>query len=368
MENSSNDLALTCLHAGPAQYLQREGILDEAGSCIAAWGDRVLISGGKNALAATEKRLIRSLARHDITWRKSLFAGECCPENISRIETQIRELRANAVVGVGGGKSLDAAKAAAAELGIPSICIPTIAATCAATTALSVIYDKRGIFQKALVLPRNPSLVLVDPGIIANAPEIYLRSGILDSIAKWYEGRSVWLGIQNADVATSAAIQLAEVLNSGLRRHATDAMRITSLHRVEDSLTQTLDLTLLLTGLIQGLARGTLFTAIAHCVHNGMTLMKESHSVLHGIKVGYGIAVQLSVEKCPKEEFDDVISFFGRLGLKPSFKGLNLRYSRNMVMKIAEKAATDPDLGTLTYPVNKEVIASAMEQLEREFG
>ena len=91
------------------------------------------------------------------------------------------------------------------------------------------------------------------------------------------------------------------MLYEGHRKHAIDAVRLNAEHRVEDALIQTLDLVILLTGVIQTLAKGTLFTAIAHSLHNGLTLMKESHRVLHGLKVGYGIMVQLCVEKCPQE-------------------------------------------------------------------
>jgi len=139
-------------------------------------------------------------------------------------------------------------------------------------------------------------------------------------------------------------------------------------HRVEDALIRTLDIVILLTGVIQTLAKGTLFTGVAHPVHNGLSLMKESQRVLHGLKVGYGIIVQLCVEKCPQEEFEDVLAFFRQLGLQPSLKGLNLAFDRKLVLRIAHMAATNPEMGPLNYPVNKWVIASAMEELEKRFG
>jgi len=80
--------------------------------------------------------------------------------------------------------------------------------------------------------------------------------------------------------------------------------------------------------------------------------------------VGYGIMVQLCVEKCPPEEFADVLSFFRQLGLEPSLKGLNLPFDRKLILRVAAKAANDPGIGPLNYPVNKLVIASAMEELE----
>jgi glycerol dehydrogenase len=218
------------------------------------------------------------------------------------------------------------------------------------------------------VQARNPSLVLVDPEIITHSPGIYLRAGILDSLAKWYEGRSVWPSVQNPDVQTAAAFQLAEVLYKGHRKYAIDAVRLNAEHRVEDGLIQTLDIVILLTGMIQSLAKGTLFNAIAHPLHNGLTLMKESHYVLHGLKVGYAIMVQLCVEKCPRKEFEDVLSFFRQLGLEPSLKGLNLPFDRELILRVADKAAHDPDIGPLNYPVNKQVIASAMEKLEKRLA
>ncbi len=358
---------LSFARTGPAQYVNQAGILRKAGDCVAPWGNRALISGGKNALAAAEAPLIKSLDKRGITWRKHLFTGESTPANVAKIKAKARDLKANIIIGVGGGKSLDTAKQAAADLGLPAVCIPTIAATCAATTALSIIYDDRGVFQRARLHPRNPCLVLVDPEIIPRSPGIYLRAGILDSLAKWYEGRSVWPCVQNPDVQTAAAIQLAQVLYESHRKHAIDAVRLNAEHRVENALIQTVDLVILLTGVIQTLAKGTLFTAIAHSLQNGLTLMKESRRVLHGLKVGYGIMVQLRVEKCPQTEFEDVLSFFRQLGLEPSLKGLNLPFDRELVLRIADMAATNPEMGPLNYPVNKFVIASAMEEMEKRF-
>jgi hypothetical protein len=65
------------------------------------------------------------------------------------------------VIGVGGGALLDSAKVLARRLGVPLVAIPTIAATCAAWTPLSVWYSDAG---QAL----NPaSLYHTDSGVHA---------------------------------------------------------------------------------------------------------------------------------------------------------------------------------------------------------
>jgi len=367
-QTNSSDPSLLSLRVGPAQYMNREGVIQDSGHSILLWGNRALISGGKRALAAAGKDLMGSLEKSEIAYERNLFTGECCPENIAVIRSKAEDFKANLIIGVGGGKSLDTAKATAAELQIPVICIPTIAATCAATTAMSVLYTEKGIFNKALLLPRSPSLVLVDPRIIAQAPVIYLESGILDSLAKWYEGRAVYKGLQDPDIRTSVAIQLAEVLHKGFRQHSVKAVSLVRQQKVDESLVQVIDLVFLVTGMIQSLTKGTLFSGIPHAIHNGITTLEEGHRLLHGIKVGYGIVVQLYVENGPNQEFQEVVSFFKDLELNPSFKGLHLPYTREIVLRVAERAANDPYIGPVTYAVTKEKLASAMEDLEGKFG
>ena len=368
MAKRTNPSPLNFVRTGPTQYINRPRIIRNAGDYIAPWGHRALVTGGETAFAVSEERLFKSLDKAGIKWRRRLFTGESSPAHIAGIKADAKDFGADVIIGVGGGKSLDAAKQAADELGLPVVCIPTIAATCSATTALSVIYNDRGEFLRVRIHARNPSLVLVDPEIITHSPGIYLRAGILDSLAKWYEGRAVWESVKNPDVQSAAAFQLAEVLYNGHRKYAIEAVRLNAVHQVEGALIQTLDLTILLTGVIQTLGKGTLFTGLAHPVHNGLTLMPESHEILHGLKVGYGIMVQLCVQKCPRKEFEEALSFFRKLGLEPSLKGLKLPFDREMILRVAEKAANDPDIGPLNFPVNKVAIASAMEKLERKLA
>src|SRR5271169_4370233 len=101
---------LTFGHTGPAQYANRAGILRKAGDCVSPWGNRALISGGKNALAASEEQLIKSFEKSNVIWRKRLFTGDSSPANIAKIKADAQKLKANVIIGVGGGKSLDAAK------------------------------------------------------------------------------------------------------------------------------------------------------------------------------------------------------------------------------------------------------------------
>ena len=352
------------VQTAPVQYVNHERIIYEGGKYISQWGNRALISGGKRALQAVEKSLVNSLKKSKIYWEKHIFIGECCDENISFIKSKAESIKANIIIGIGGGKALDAAKAAAEECSIPIICIPTIAATCAATSALSVIYSREGVFKRTFFLTTSPNLVLVDPNVIANAPVIYLEAGILDSLAKWYEGIAVFQGIDNPDIYTSSAICLAEMLNKQMQEKAIRAVNLVKEHRVEETLLHVIDLIVYLTGVIQSMGQKTLRGGIAHAINNGLTIVKESHDLPHGLKVGYGIIVQLVLEKLPKKQVKDTVSFFRKLDFEPSLKGLNLVFNRDVIVRIAEKAANDPYTGKMPFPVKTEMIVSAIEELE----
>lgn len=54
---------------------------------------------------------------------------------------------------------------------LPTIIIPTIASNDAPCSSVAVIYNEQGVVIKALMMKHNPDLVLVDTGIIAQAPK-----------------------------------------------------------------------------------------------------------------------------------------------------------------------------------------------------
>lgn len=80
-------------------------------------------------------------------------------------------------------KTLDTAKALAHFMGVPVAIAPTIASTDAPCSALSVIYTDEGEFDRYLLLPNNPNMVIVDTKIVAGAPARLLAAGIGDALA-----------------------------------------------------------------------------------------------------------------------------------------------------------------------------------------
>lgn len=71
-------------------------------------------------------------------------------------------------------------------MGVPVAIAPTIASTDAPCSALSVIYTDDGEFDRYLMLPNNPNMVIVDTKIVAGAPARLLAAGIGDALATWF--------------------------------------------------------------------------------------------------------------------------------------------------------------------------------------
>ena len=70
---------------------------------------------------------------------------------------------------------------------IPIIVVPTIAATDAPCSSVAVIYTEDGNFDRGLMLAANPDCVLVDTAVIAQAPVVFLVSGMGDALATFWE-------------------------------------------------------------------------------------------------------------------------------------------------------------------------------------
>ena len=150
----------------PGKYIQGSGEMKKIGEYAAGYGKKALIlisSGGKKRIGA---EIEESLKNQDCTYQFDLFNGECSKNEINRLVALMEQENCDFVIGIGGGKIFDTAKAVAYYKNTPVLICPTIASTDAPCSALSVIYTDEGVFEEYLFLPSNPNLVLMDTDII----------------------------------------------------------------------------------------------------------------------------------------------------------------------------------------------------------
>lgn len=311
------------IFCSPSRYVQGPNATAELGAQMSAvgLGAPAYILASPRAAKAMQDTWKASLGEQGIDFTVGEFGGECSIAEIDRHTAEATDARV--VVGVGGGKTLDTARAVAANLGVPVVNCPTLASSDAPCSALSVVYDEQGVFEQVIYYPRNPELVLVDTSLVAEAPRRFLVSGMGDALATWYEARTVIDARKlNAvhGLSTMTAGALASLCCQTLMADGPAAASAVDSGAVTPALERIVEANTLLSGL--GFESGGL--AIAHSVHNGLTTAEATHDFLHGEKVAFGLLVQLVVEGQPTEEIDEVIAFCRSVGLPTTLADLNL--------------------------------------------
>ena len=264
-----------------------------------------------------------SLAAAGFDYEIGSFGGECSDAEIDAGTREAEQARAQVVIGAGGGKALDTARAVAANLNLPIVNCPTLASSDAPCSALSVVYNDDGSVDRYIFYPRNPELVLVDTSVIARAPRRHLVSGMGDALATWFEARTVIEACQPNQVhggTTISARALALLCYETLLADGVDAAKAVDANAVTPALERLVEANTLLSGL--GFESGGL--AIAHSVHNGLTTIAATHPFMHGEKVAFGLFVQLIVEGRPASEINEVLAFCNAVGLPTSMADLGV--------------------------------------------
>ena len=269
------------------------------------------------------------------------FEGECSDEEITRLANEAKELDVNVVVGIGGGKTLDTAKAVAHDLKKPVAIVTTLASTDAPCSALAVIYTQEGAFKRYLILDKNPDLVLVDTKIVVNAPSRFLVSGMGDALATWFEAESCkqnYAGNMTGDVGSMTAYALAKLCFETLLEHGLEAKMACEAQSVVPALEHVVEANTLLSGL--GFESGGL--ASAHAIHNGLTALEPTHAYFHGEKVAIGTLASLILTDKSRDTINKVFSFCESVGLPTTLADIGLNdVTDEALMRVATLACAE---------------------------
>ncbi|MCL8207076.1 MAG: iron-containing alcohol dehydrogenase [Actinomycetia bacterium] len=279
----------TVVQAGPGRYLHGAGTAGRLGELLRPYGTRWLVVTGRRSWDAAREAVEAGLRASGGQWAVVRYGGECSEEAALRVLDEAGPAW-DAVVGVGGGKVLDLSKVVARALRVPLATVPTLASNCAATTPVAVVYGPDGAFKTSRVLEAPPAVTVVDDAILARAPWRYFVSGIGDTLAKPYEA-AVGAGA-NLDVLARAGLALAELAGAVITAKGPAAVEQAVRGEVGPEAREVTDAVLLLGGMVGGVGGDACRAAAAHAVHNGLTLLAETHAALHGEKVAYGLLVQ----------------------------------------------------------------------------
>ncbi|NPV54800.1 MAG: glycerol dehydrogenase [Firmicutes bacterium] len=345
----------------PHRYVQGEGVLRDAGTYVSMLGDRALVLADPIVLQLVGEYFTRSLVEKDIEPTISEFKGECSESEINRLVSVAREARSNVVVGIGGGKALDTAKAVGFYLNIPEVIVPTIASSDAPCSAASILYSNEGAFDKILFYKKSPEMVLVDTRVIANAPSRFLVAGMGDALATKFEAEAcLQANARNTPggLALSAAIALADLCFKNVIQFGIEAKLAVDHKLVTPAVERVVEANILLSGL--GFESGGL--AAAHSIHNGLTTLPQTHCFLHGEKVAFATIAQLIMEGRPLELIGRIIYFCSSVGLPTTLADIGLANVTEDELNMVAKAACAPgeSIHNMPFPVDPGAVKNAL--------
>jgi len=345
----------------PARYVQGPGALSDL---------KNILQGALHATSpfviydAALSRCLPHFQQVGLTINEVSFPGNCSEVAISALTDTGRELPIDCVIGFGGGKTLDTAKAVAANLDLPMVIMPSAASSDAPTSRLVAVYDDH-IFKYSRVLERNPDLVLVDTSIMVEAPKRLLAAGIGDALSKKFEvAHSVSCRVPNTFGMQSLLLcnTLAQRCYDLIKQHAVNAIRECESKQAGESFEHIVEACVLYSGL--SFEGGGL--SLAHGLLRGLTRIPQTDHFLHGELVAYGTLVQILACPAQRHEFDEVFEVVKALSLPASLGAFGVRApSIDLLESVATQTLTAPYLVNGAQNIHSDDIVQAMLELER---
>ena len=356
--------ARTCLFGAPHRYHQGPGALDLLGQVVAPFGPNPLLIADAFVLTMLGDRLGAICAASGLTPILRAFEGEITYPAIDALIASLNGARPGIAVGIGGGKSLDAAKAMALKLGLPVVTVPTIASNDSPTSASIAMYDDHHTMIAVDRLHRSPEAVLVDTALIAKAPLRFLLAGIGDAISKKFEADGCRDGSGLTPFGTRptlTAIAITDACYATLRQYGVAGVAAAARGEVTPDLEAVIEATLLMSGL--GFENGGL--SLAHSLTRGLVKMRGTRDAIHGDQIAWALLVQLAAEGRTDVFIQDLLQFYREIGLPTRLAQLGLPDASPAEMaEIARWTMTAPHLANLAIPVDAAAIVAAILRAE----
>lgn len=292
------------------------------------------------------------------------YQQKCTDQRIDELVAVMHAEKLDGVVAVGGGKLTDLGKACAQRVDCPIFILPTLAATCAAYTPLSVIYREDGAMDRYEIYDKSNTLILIEPDVLLHAPQELLIAGIGDTLAKWYEARAMITQLPQHSVAIQVAAFAAKRSQEILLSDSLNALEALREKKSNQAFLNIIEAIILLGGMVGGFGDEYGRTSGAHSIHDALTILPQSHRQLHGNKVAYGILVQLAIEN-NWQEITQLLPFYHQLQLPTSLKDMNLILTEEMYKQVARRAtAPEETIHFMKEEITPEIVEKAMKELE----
>ena len=363
----------------PSKYVQGEDELLNLGYFVKTFGKKALLIADPFAYNLVKDKLDATAEKYGVEFYPcgDIFKGECSRNVVKALQDFAKENKCACTIGLGGGKAIDTAKCVAQ--GSNLIICPTIAATDAPTSHSAVLYTDDHHFDDYAYFRQNPSVVLIDTKVIANAPARFLISGMGDALSTYFEARANERSFSNVNAGlpcganrakgtllgygTMASMALATLCYQTLLSDGAKAVAACENKVVTPALEKIIETNILLSGL--GFESGGL--AAAHAIHDGLTLLPSHTKYFHGEMVAFGTICQLVLENAPEDELYEVLDFCLTVGLPVCLKDIGTdSIDDEMLKAIAEKTCIpDESIHNMPFPVTVDMVAAAIKTADK---
>ena len=360
----------------PTKYVQGEGELLNLGYFVSTFGKSALLIANPDDVKRVRPQLDATAEKFAVSFIEGGFNGEVTREETQRLQAIAKEKQTDCIIGLGGGKAIDASKVVAE--GERLIIVPTIAAQDAPTSHSAVLYHSDGSFDDYAYFKQSPSVVLVDTKVIAKAPTRFLVAGMGDALSTYFEARATHNsysrvnaslpmgsreGLTPSASGTYAALAMAKLCWEHLQEDGLNAKIACDADLVTESLNKIVETNILLSGL--GFESGGL--AAAHAIHNGMTVLEGTHHYLHGEKVAFATLAQLVLEDADTAEVTAVMDFMAAIGLPLTLADLGVdSITFEEALEVAKIASIpEESIHSMPFPIVEEEVANAIIVADR---
>lgn len=268
--------------------------LEKLGAEIRLIGGSAYVIGGEQADRAVGDSIRRQLCDAGVRFEAEVYPGACTLEKARVIAERCRAQQYAVIIGFGGGRILDLVKLAGDAAGLPVATIPTIAATCAAYTPLSVAYTAEGCCGDTWYFQQEVRLVLCDLDVLCRQPPRYLAAGLLDAMAKQVEIGHYLDRLPGDRQDVLLAQMMARSCFEDLTALGPQAVEQLRRGAPGPELERCIFHAIVTTGLISGTARGAYQAALAHALYYAVRTLYpvQSRGWLHGEIVAVGLLLQ----------------------------------------------------------------------------